>query len=107
MDMTSLTGKGSLIAGVLVAPGASVCCVASLMALAAAPKTVTPGVKNMTCERCPVTVRKSPEKVSGVSAVKVDFDRKTATITCDPGKAQPEALTRAATNAGYPSTLQK
>lgn len=78
-----------------------------LVALAAAPKTVTLDVKNMTCELCPVTVRKSLEKVPGVSAVKVDFDRKTATVTYDPGKARLDALTRATTNAGYPSTLQK
>jgi mercuric ion binding protein len=78
-----------------------------LVALAAAPKTVTLDVKNMTCELCPITVRKSLEKVPGVSAVKVDFDRKTATVSFDPDKARPEALTRATTNAGYPSTVQK
>jgi mercuric ion binding protein len=78
-----------------------------LTVLAAAPKTVTLDVKNMTCELCPITVKKSLEKVSGVSAVKVDFDKKTATVTFDPDKAQPEALTQATTNAGYPSTVQQ
>jgi mercuric ion transport protein len=34
MDMVPLTGKGSLIAGVLAAIGASVCCVAPLALLA-------------------------------------------------------------------------
>jgi mercuric ion binding protein len=76
-----------------------------LAALAAAPKTVTLDVKNMTCEPCSITVKKSLEKVSGVSAVKVDFHKKTATYDSD--KAQPEALTRATTNAGYPSAIQK
>jgi len=61
----------------------------------------------MTCPLCPVTVKKSLEKVPGVSAVKVDFDKKTATVTYDANKAQPESLTRATTNAGYPSALQK
>lgn len=78
-----------------------------LAALAAAPKTVTLDVTNMTCEVCPITVRKSLEKVSGVSAVKVDFDRKTATVTYDPDQARPEALSKATTNAGYPSTVQR
>lgn len=78
-----------------------------LAVLAAAPQTVTLDVKNMTCELCPVTVKRSLEKVSGVSAVKVDFDKKTATVTYDPDKAKPEALTKATTNAGYPSTVQK
>ena len=80
---------------------------AALAALAAAPKTVTLAVPNMSCELCPITVRKSLEKVSGVSAVKVDFDRKTATVTYDPDRAQPEALSKATTNAGYPSTVKQ
>jgi mercuric ion binding protein len=78
-----------------------------LAALAAAPQTITLDVKNMTCELCPLTVRKSLEKVSGVSAVKVDFDKKTATVTYDPDKAQPEALTKATTDAGYPSAVKE
>ncbi len=78
-----------------------------LAVLAAAPKTVTLAVQNMTCELCPVTVKKSLEKVAGVSAVQVDFDKKTATVTYDPDKARPEALTTATTNAGYPSIVQK
>lgn len=78
-----------------------------ISALAAPPKTVTLEVKNMTCNLCPITVKKSLEKVPGVSVVKVDLDKKTATVTFDPDKTQPEALTKATTNAGYPSTLQR
>jgi len=75
--------------------------------LAATPKTVTLDVQNMTCPVCPITVKKSLEKVDGVGAVKVDSDTKTATVTYDPDKAQPEALLKATTNAGFPSTVQK
>ncbi len=78
-----------------------------LMAQAATPKTVTLDVKNMTCPVCPITVRKSLEKVAGVSAVKVDFASKTAVVTYDPDKTTPQALTSATTNAGYPSTVEK
>ncbi len=78
-----------------------------LAVLAATPKTVTLAVQNMTCELCPITVKKSLGKVPGVSAVQVDFDKKTATVTYDADKAQPDALTRATTNAGYPSTVQR
>jgi periplasmic mercuric ion binding protein len=78
-----------------------------LMAFAATPKTVTLDVKNMTCAVCPITVKKSLEKVPGVTAVKVDFAKKTAIVTYDPDKAKPAALTRATTNAGYPSTIEK
>ncbi|GHD82041.1 mercury resistance system periplasmic binding protein MerP [Vogesella fluminis] len=77
-----------------------------LVALAAPPRTITLDVQNMTCEVCPITVKKALEKVSGVSAVQIDFAKKTATVTYDPDKAQPEALTKATTNAGYPSTVR-
>lgn len=80
---------------------------APLAALAANPKTVTLAVRNMTCPVCPITVKKALEKVPGVSAVKVDFDKKTATVTYDADQAQPEALTTATTDAGYPSNVQK
>lgn len=78
-----------------------------LAALAATPKTITLAVQNMTCELCPVTVKKSLEKVPGVSAVKVDFNKETAVVTYDNDKVKPEALTKATMNAGYPSAVQK
>ena len=78
-----------------------------LGALAATPETVALAVQNMTCSLCSVTVKKSLEKVPGVSAVTVDFDKKTATVTYDADSVKPEALTKATTNAGYPSTKQE
>lgn len=78
-----------------------------LAALAGAPETVTLDVQNMTCDLCPITVTKSLKQVTGVSTVKVDFDKKTATVTYDPDEAQPQALTQATGNAGYPSTVRK
>ena len=80
---------------------------APLIAFAATAKTVTLDVKNMTFAVCPITVKKSLEKVPGVTAVKVDFAKKTAIVTYDPDKTKPAALTRATTNAGYPSTIEK
>ncbi len=81
--------------------------VALPLASLATQKTVTLDVRNMTCKLCPITVKKSLEKVSGVSAVKIDFDHKSATVSYDTDKAQPDALIKATTNAGYPSTLRK
>ena len=78
-----------------------------LMAIAATPTTVTLDVKNMTCGVCPITVKKSLEKVSGVTTVKVDYDKKTATVIYDPDKTKPDVLTRATTDAGFPSTVRK
>ena len=78
-----------------------------LMVIAATPATVTLDVKNMTCATCPITVKKSLEKVSGVTAVKIDYSKKTAVVTYDPDKTKPEALTHATTEAGFPSTIRK
>jgi periplasmic mercuric ion binding protein len=49
-------------------------------------ENVTLDVKNMTCSVCPITVKKALEKVSGVTSVKVDFEKKTASVTFDPGR---------------------
>lgn len=76
-----------------------------LAGLAATPKTLTLDVTKMTCETCPIVVKKALEKVPGVTAVKMDFDKKTATVTFDADQAKPETLTKATTNAGFPSTV--
>jgi len=70
-------------------------------------QTVTLDVQNMTCAICPITVKKALERVPGVTAAKVDFDKKTASISFDPDKANLAALTKATADAGYPSSVQK
>ena len=72
----------------------------------AAEKIVTLDVKNMTCAMCPITVKKSLEKVDGVSAVKISYDDKTAKVTFDDATTSDKALTEATTHAGYPSSLK-
>jgi periplasmic mercuric ion binding protein len=69
----------------------------------AAEQTITLAVDNMYCELCPGIVKESLQKVSGVSQVAVSFEKKTATVTYDDGKATLDALTAATKNAGYPS----
>ena len=78
-----------------------------LAAPAAASHTVVLDVQNMTCGLCPLTVRKSLQKVDGVAAVQVDFAQKTATVTFDAGKTQTPALIQATTQAGFPSTVRR
>jgi len=78
-----------------------------LAAIAAIPQTAVLDVQNMTCDLCPVTVKKSLEKVAGVSQARIDFGRKTATVTFDADKTSTTALTKATTDAGYPSTVHK
>ena len=69
-------------------------------------QTVTLEVKNMTCAVCPITVKKALERVPGVTDAKVDFDKKTASVSFDPDKASPAELTKATADAGYPSSVR-
>jgi periplasmic mercuric ion binding protein len=78
-----------------------------LAALAATPRTAVLDVQNMTCNLCPLTVKKSLEKVPGVSQAQIDFAKKTATVAFDADKTTGAALVKATTEAGYPSTFRK
>jgi len=78
-----------------------------LAALAATPRTAVLDVQNMTCELCPVTVKKSLEKAPGVSQAQIDFAKKTATVTFDADKTAAAALVKATTEAGYPSMVRR
>jgi periplasmic mercuric ion binding protein len=73
----------------------------------ASPKTVTLNVSGMTCEACPVTVKKALQKVSGVSKIDVQYERKQVVVTFDDSKTNIDALMKATTNAGYPSQPEK
>lgn len=72
----------------------------------AAPETVTLSVPGMTCATCPITVKKALTNVNGVTKVTVDFDKKEAVVTFDDAKTTVAALTKATTDAGYPSTVK-
>ena len=70
-------------------------------------KTVILDVPSMNCPTCPITVKKSLERVAGVSEVKVTYEPKQAVVTYDDTKTSPEALTRATANAGYFSNVRE
>lgn len=72
---------------------------------AAAERSVTLAVENMTCESCPYIVEKSLERVDGVIDAKVSFEQRTAVVHYDDTRTGIEALTRATANAGYPSRI--
>lgn len=74
---------------------------------AGAPRTVVLDVQNMTCALCPVTVKKSLQQVPGVADARIDLEKKTATVTFDPDRTSATLLTKATTDAGYPSTVRK
>lgn len=73
----------------------------------AGPKTVILVVSNMTCVACPVTVKMALTQVKGVSKATVDFKKKEAVVTFDDAKTNVTALTKATTEAGYPSAVKK
>lgn len=79
----------------------------SVTALASGAKTATLDVTNMDCAVCPITVRKALEKVPGVDTAKVDFKTKRAVVVFDPAQTTPEALTKATTDAGFPSSVKQ
>ncbi|MDP1569325.1 MAG: mercury resistance system periplasmic binding protein MerP [Vicinamibacterales bacterium] len=70
-------------------------------------KTVTLDVSGMTCATCPIVVKKALTSVDGVTEVQVSFEERQATVTFDEARTTVEALTKATTNAGFPSTVKK
>ncbi len=77
------------------------------LSFAGSPETVVLDVQNMTCSLCPITVKKSLQRVDGVMDAKVDLGQRTATVKFDPDKANIATLVKATTNAGFPSSVHK
>lgn len=71
----------------------------------AAPQSVTLSVPGMDCAACPITVKKALTRVEGVSKAEVSFEKRQAVVWFDDAKTSAAALTRATTNAGYPSSV--
>ena len=71
------------------------------------PQTVVLDVPGMTCSACPITVRKALEKVPGVQKVKATYEPKEAVVRFDDAKTDVNALIRATTEAGYPSSVKQ
>ncbi len=88
----------------LLASAAVIVSVLASSAAVAAEKTVTLAVQHMTCAACPRTVKASLQAVPGVTNVVVSAEDKMAVVTYDDSKAQVDALVKATTNAGYPSS---
>ncbi len=69
----------------------------------AAERTVTLGVKGMTCAACPFIVKKSLTRLDGVKKASVSLKKRTAVVTYDDAKVDVAALTAATADAGFPS----
>ncbi|NOX76882.1 MAG: hypothetical protein GXP17_09800 [Gammaproteobacteria bacterium] len=64
----------------------------------------------MTCNMCPITVKRALRKVAGVTEVSAKYEGDGigwATVTYDPAKVKIADLTFATEQAGYPSRLQQ
>lgn len=75
-------------------------------ALAGEPRTVVLQVDGMTCSLCPITVRKTLERVPGVLGAKADYAAKRAEAKYDPDRTSPQALANALTEAGFSATVK-
>ena len=84
-----------VLLALLVAPTAS-----------AAQRIATLNVTGMNCAACPITVKKSLTKVAGVSRADISYEKRQATVTFDDTQTTLDKLTRATTDAGYPSTAK-
>ena len=81
------------------------CVTVTALPAAAAERSVTLAVANMTCVLCKITVARALEAVPGVATVAVDVAAQTATVLYDDSRAAPELLAVAATEAGYPARV--
>ncbi len=87
------------------------CAVAAAVCLApftaiAAEQTVTLKVDGMTCASCPYQVQRALKGVTGVTSVKASLADQEAVVVFDDATTTVAALTKATTEAGFPSTLK-
>ena len=77
----------------------------SVIAAAIGEVTTRFAIEKMNCPLCPITVRKSIEKVSGVKRVEVDYEKKIATVIFDPALTSNKQIADASTDIGYPAAI--
>lgn len=75
--------------------------------LYAAEQSVTLSVPGMNCPVCPITIKKSLQKVAGVKSVTVSYENKTITVSFEDSLTNVNSLLKATENVGYPATVLK
>ncbi len=60
-------------------------------------------VEGMTCETCPITVRKVLTRLDGVEEARVSFDPPVALVKYDPQKVTVDDMMAVTANVGYPA----
>ncbi len=68
-------------------------------------ETIRFPVSGMTCASCVNRITRSLRRVDGVSRVKVDLRRETATVSRDPVRVSDAAIATAVADAGYGAVL--
>lgn len=61
----------------------------------------------MTCSACPITVKQSLAKMSGINKANVSFEKKEAGVAFDDATTKVELLIKATRDAGYPSVVKQ
>ncbi len=74
---------------------------------ASAMQTITLSVPDMSCETCPIQVKKALSRVPGVAQAAASLEKKEAVVTYDESKTNVEALLKATAAIGFPSTVKK
>lgn len=64
-------------------------------------------VSKMTCEACPVTVKKAIMRLDGIKEVAVTLKPPEAHVKYDSSKLSPKDIIKATTDVGYPSSEKK
>ena len=72
--------------------------------LAAAERSITLQVANMTCNLCPLTVKLAMSRVDGVRTVEIDPESALARVVYEDELTGWEAIAKASANAGFPAT---
>jgi len=73
----------------------------------AAGARITLPVEGMTCAACQATVQKALQRQPGVLDASVNLMMKSAAVTYDPARVQPEALVEAIRETGYEAALPR
>ncbi|MBI4370791.1 MAG: cation transporter [Elusimicrobia bacterium] len=74
------------------------------VAVAADAQVISLRISGMDCAACAAAIKKSVEKVPGVTSASVDFDSQRARVATD-GKADPQAVLEAVAAAGYKAEI--
>lgn len=72
-----------------------------------ATQTITLDIPGMDCPVCPITLKQALHNVTGVGQTTVNVGQRQATVSFDDAQTTVDALIKAATDAGYASTLKK